>query len=158
MFHLSRFLHHEHWAVILYGSLLTLAAVLGSRKLNKVLLQIYIVFIMYMTLMYREIGIGKLKLALFWSYKRFLSSTTFRIEILNNIWLFIPLGAIVYRLYPKWSAALVPVVISVAVEAMQYLLSVGLCELDDVISNGMGGIVGVMVCYLVRNSLGKSRG
>lgn len=65
MFDLSRFLHQEHWAVILYGSLLTIAAALGSRKLNKVLLPIYIVFIMYMTLMYRENGIGKLNLTLF---------------------------------------------------------------------------------------------
>ena len=154
MFDLSRFLHQEHWAVILYGSLLTIAAALGSRKLNKVLLPIYIVFIMYMTLMYREIGIGKLKLALFWSYRRFLSSTAYRMEILNNIWLFVPLGAIVYRLYPKWRATLVPVVISVGVEAMQYLLSVGVCEVDDVISNGMGGVVGVMVCWLVRRLLG----
>ena len=47
-----------------------------------------------------------------------------------------------------------PVVISVAVEAMQYLMSVGVCELDDVISNGIGGVVGVMVCWLVRRLLG----
>ena len=153
MFHLSRFLHQEHWAVILYGSLLTIAVALGSRKLNRVLLPIYIVFIMYMTLMYREIGIGKLNLTLFWSYRRFLSNTALRMEILNNIWLFIPLGAIVYRLYPRWRVAFVPVVISVAVEAMQYLLSVGLCELDDVISNGMGGIIGVLLCYLIRRVL-----
>jgi len=150
VFHLSRFLHQEHWAVILYGSLLTIAAALGSRKLNKVLLTIYIVFIMFMTLMYREIGIGKLNLTLFWSYRRFLSSTALRMEILNNTWLFLPLGAIVYRLYPKWRVVLVPVVISIAIEAMQHILSVGLCELDDVISNGIGGIIGVMVCYLVR--------
>ena len=77
-------------------------------------------------------------------------------EILNNIWLFVPLGAIVYRLYPKWRATLVPVVISVAVEAMQYLMSVGVREIDDVISNGMGGVVGVVVCWLVRRLLGNS--
>ena len=124
MFQLSRFLHHEHWAVILYGSLLTIAAALGNRKLNKVPLPIYIVFIMYMTLMYREIGIGKLKLDLFWSYRRFLSSTAYRMEILNNIWLFVPLGAIVYRIYPKWRVVLVPVVISVAVEAMWYYVKI----------------------------------
>ena len=129
---------------------MTIAAALGSRKLNKVLLTIYIVFIMFMTLMYREIGIGKLNLTLFWSYRRFLSSTALRMEILNNTWLFLPLGAIVYRLYPKWRVVLVPVVISIAIEAMQHILSVGLCELDDVISNGIGGIIGVMVCYLVR--------
>ena len=47
MFHLSRFLNQEHWAVILYGSLLTIAVALGSRKLNKVLLPIYNVYIVY---------------------------------------------------------------------------------------------------------------
>ena len=99
-----------------------MAAALGSRKLNKALLTIYIVFIMFMTLMYREIGIGKLNLTLFWSYRRFLSSTALRMEILNNTWLFLPLGAIVYRLYPKWRVVLVPVVISIAIEAMQHIL------------------------------------
>ena len=49
-----------------------------------------------------------------------------------------------------------PVVISVAVEAMQYLMSVGVREIDDVISNGMGGVVGVVVCWLVRRLLGNS--
>ena len=76
-------------------------------------------------------------------------------EILNNIGLFTPFGAIVYRLYPRWRVALVSVVISVTVEAVQYLLSVGLCELDDVISNGLDGIAGVIVYYLARRGLGR---
>ena len=47
------------------------------------------------------------------------------------------------------------VVISVTVEAVQYLLSMGLCELDDMISNGLGGSVGVIVCYLVSRRWGR---
>ena len=147
MIELIRFLHQEHWAVVLYGSFLTILAAFGNRKFNTVLLPFYLVFIAMMTLLYREIGTGRLNLTLFWSYRRFLSSPSLRKEIVNNIWLFIPLGAILYKLIPKWYAVFIPLIVSVAVEIAQYALDVGLCELDDMVSNGFGGLIGAAVCW-----------
>lgn len=129
---------------------MTIVAALASRKVNKVMLPLYMLFILYMTMMYREIGIGRLRLDLFWSYRLFWTSPGLRLEILNNIWLFIPLGAILYRLYPKWIVALLPFLVSVIIEVLQYVLSIGLCELDDMISNGLGGAIGMAVCAGVR--------
>ena len=146
MIELIKYLHQTHWAVVLYGSLITILAALGNRKSNMVLLPFYLVFIAEMTLLYREIGDGKLNLTLFWSYRHFLSSPYLRMEIINNIWLFVPLGAILYKLIPRCYVAFIPVMVSAAVEITQYMLGVGLCELDDIVSNGLGGIIGVAVC------------
>lgn len=141
-----RYLHHTHWVVILFGSLLTVVAAYRSRKFNAALLPAYLLFIILMTLMYREAGSGRLRLTLFWSYSRFIRKWRIRKEILNNIWLFIPLGAILYRLIPKWYVVFVTVPLSIAIEAAQYMLDRGLCETDDVVSNVLGGLIGIIVC------------
>ena len=72
-----------------------------------------------------------------------------RMGILNNIWLFVPLGTILYRLFPRIYIVFVPILISIAVEVSQYLLGVGLCEVDDVVSNGLGGLIGILVGVVV---------
>ena len=87
-------LYQIHWTVVLSGIALCVVSLRGSRKLNAFLLAAYLVFIVYMTLMGREAGNGRLQLKLFWSYRLFWSNPKVRMEILNNIWLFVPLGTI----------------------------------------------------------------
>ena len=142
-------LYQIHWTVVLSGIALCVVSLRGSRKLNSFLLAAYLVFIVYMTLMGREAGNGRLQLKLFWSYRLFWSNPKVRMEILNNIWLFVPLGTILYRLFPRFYIVFVPILISIAVEVSQYLLGVGLCELDDVVSNGLGGLIGILVGFVV---------
>lgn len=60
-----------------------------------------------------------LNLELFWCYKLFKVSYELKTEILNNIWMFIPLGAILYRLYPNWGAVLISIIVSVVIEVAQ---------------------------------------
>ena len=86
MLSLSQYLHESHIAVVSFGSLLTIAVALSRRKLNKVMLPMYMIFIVYMTVMFREIGVGMLNLELFWSYRLFKVSSELKMEILNNIW------------------------------------------------------------------------
>ena len=142
-------LYQIHWTVVLSGIALCVVSLRGSRKLNTFLLAAYLVFIVYMTLMGREAGNGRLQLKLFWSYRLFWSNPKVRMEILNNIWLFVPLGTILYRLFPRFYIVFVPILISIAVEVSQYLLGVGLCEVDDVVSNGLGGLIGILVGVVV---------
>ena len=142
-------LYQIHWTVVLSGIALCVVSLRGSRKLNTFLLAAYLVFIVYMTLMGREAGNGRLQLKLFWSYRLFWSNPKVRMEILNNIWLFVPLGTILYRLFPGIYIVFVPILISIAVEVSQYLLGVGLCEVDDVVSNGLGGLIGILVGVVV---------
>ena len=146
VFMLSVFLHESHWAVALVGVALCIFIIKSGKTVNAVLLVLYLLFIAYMTLMYRESGMGRMNLDLFWSYRQFLTNSGLRYEILNNIWLFVPLGAILYKLFPKIGIVVVPVLISAAIETSQYVFGIGLCELDDIVSNGLGGLIGVLVC------------
>lgn len=81
---------------------------------------------------------------LFWSYRLFFRSQSVRTEILNNIWLFVPLGAILYRLWPNLRILIIPVALSLCIELIQYCAGIGLAEFDDVISNGLGALMGYL--------------
>ena len=94
-------LHDMHWIVVIVGCLLCIAAALGSRKQNVVLLVLYLAFVVYMTLAGERGGRPGVSLDLFWSHRRFFTNTILREQIINNIWLFVQLGAILYRLWPR---------------------------------------------------------
>ena len=145
MYRLSRFLHTHAAAVFALGLAVCVASLLLNRRGNAALLALYLLFIAYMTLMYRDAVVNRLNLELFWSYRQFLSAPGMRMEILFNILLFIPLGLILYRLTGRPWAALIAVAVSVAVELTQYALGIGLCELDDIVSNGLGGGLGCLL-------------
>ena len=70
-------------------------------------------------------------------------------EILANVWLFIPLGAILYKLFHMWEMIALPVVITLLIETTQLILDIGAFELSDLIANTLGGVIGIMVCYLL---------
>ena len=141
VFRLDNYLNTHPMIVLAAGVILTVMAVLLRKRGRLAFLIAYLLFISAMTVLYRESGAPKIQLKLFWSYRQFLSSKLLRREILNNIWLFVPLGAALFcpahRRRWLWAIAL-----SVLIEAVQYLTGIGLCEIDDVISNGLGAIIG----------------
>lgn len=102
----------------------------------------YVLFILYMTLFVREQGNPRHNFQLFWSYRQFLTSDKLRMEILHNILLFVPLGALLYSFWPHPMSLLVAVFLSALVEVTQLVFGLGLCELDDIVSNGLGGCIG----------------
>lgn len=136
---LNRLLHNEPLLVVCLGVIVLLLSVFFSRRGNLALLLLYIRFILYMT-----DGETRVQLELFWPYKQFLSSPSLRLEILNNIWLFIPLGAVLMKLI-GWRGIIACIVLSCVIEVVQYFTGLGLAEFDDVISNGLGGGIGAMV-------------
>ena len=150
MLFLSDILHEMHWIVVVVGCLLCIAAALGSRKQNAVLLVLYLAFIVYMTLIGERAGIAGVRLDLFWSYRLFFISPVMR---LNNTWLFVPLGAMLYRLWPRGYVVLIPVLLSLGIETLQLVLGRGLFETDDIISNSLGGLIGVLVCWGIRKGI-----
>lgn len=152
IFDLNLYLRRHAVLVFALGVAVSLASLLGGRRWNAALLAGYVLFIAYMTLMYREEVSNRLNLELFWSYRKFFTALGTRRQILFNIWLFVPLGAILYRMTGKpWVVLLAAVGLSVAVEITQYALGIGLCELDDVFSNGLGGAVGCALGFLARD-------
>ena len=100
--------------------------------------------------MYRNANGYGLQLELFWSYRRIFSDTEIMLEILNNIWLYVPLGVILYRLVSNKIIVIFPVLLAFLIEFIQYWMKLGLCELDDIISNGFGGLLGYFVTAFIR--------
>lgn len=135
---------------LLYGivAVLVLLSILCSKDQNRKLLFLYSLVIAYLTLLNRRAAGRRFILTPFWSYRRFFEGEYFRSQIINNILLFIPLGTIMSRLRPKWSTAGTLVMISVGIEILQYLLGRGFFETDDIISNSLGGLIGLTVGLL----------
>jgi len=77
--------------VVVIGILVALLSLMLGKKWNAVLLVYYLIFIICMTLMYKAEGDAMGEMELFLFYKQFFSSPSLRLEILNNIWLFVPL-------------------------------------------------------------------
>ena len=145
MFLLDQYLAANPVIVLLSVIVLIALTVFLPRRFRLILLTLYTVFILYMTLFVRESGDQRLNLNLFWSYRQVLSDPVLRREVLNNILLFIPLGALLYSMNPKllWIA----LVLSVMIESVQYIGGFGLCELDDVFGNTLGGLIGWSVMW-----------
>ena len=150
---LSTLLHSNAWAVVLVGIILCLAAAFLPRFLNILLLACYFFFIIYMTLMYRAEGMLTGKFEFLWSYKRFFYSRATRVEILQNIWLFVPFGMLLYQSFRKRWLMIVPFLFSIGIEITQYYTGRGYFEFDDMINNGLGGCIGFwiedVICYII---------
>ena len=147
-FELMNFLNNYPVLVFIIGGILFIFAVSVEGKWNYVFLLVYSLFIVYMTLMKRDSVVDRLNLRVFWSYRQFFTNRTLRIEILDNIWMFIPLGAFLYNTEKSFKVLFIPVLVSILIEITQFVFGIGLCEIDDVISNGLGGIMGIIFSLL----------
>lgn len=67
-------------------------------------------------------------------------------EVRDNVLIFIPFGILLSMLAPRmklWNKFLLIFGTSLALETMQFLLSVGGTDITDLITNSLGGIIGV---------------
>lgn len=133
--------------VVISGCVICLLILVLSKKMSCCLTAAYVVFILYETLMFRESGDARTNFVLFSYADRFLTEQSVRVGVINNIWLFVPLGTGLYKLFQKKWVLLVPFVMSVAIETTQYLTGLGIAEFDDVFGNTMGGWIGVLVAW-----------
>lgn len=137
--------------IIVIALVLVVACVsfISGKAMNIGLLVIYIGCILYMTIANRSgVRTGVIVEPL-WSYRYFFTDAEIRWEIVNNILLFLPLGFILYRINPTKKALLIPIALSILIEVFQLIFKVGLCETDDVISNGTGSILGYYIGQLL---------
>ena len=133
--------------VVISGCVICLLILLLPKKMSVFLTAAYVVFILYETLMFRETGDARTNFVLFSYADRFLTEQAVRVGVINNIWLFAPLGAGLYRIIQKKWVLLVPFLMSVAIETTQYITGLGIAEFDDVFGNTMGGWIGVLVAW-----------
>ena len=133
--------------VVVFGCVVCLLMIVLPKSLSVVLTIVYVAFILYETLMFRESGDARTNFVLFSYAERFLTEQSVRVGVINNIWLFVPLGAGLYRIIQKKWVLLVPFLMSVAIETTQYITGLGIAEFDDVFGNTMGGWIGVLTAW-----------
>ena len=144
IFVLSQYLHQNHWLCWLAAVLIVALSLKMPVRCRAVMLICYGIFILYMTILTRESTEYRVNLDLFASYKLFFQSAGHRIEVIDNILLFLPLSVLLYALWPSFSGVLtVTVLFSAGIEAAQLILKAGFCQLDDVLNNGIGSLIGL---------------
>lgn len=120
----------------------------GMRYASGFLLMEYVALLLYFTVFTRvETGKHELQLMPFWSYVEIWNDARVLIEEhLMNIMVFIPIGfllAVVMKGVAWWKTLLTGTCLSVCIEVLQYVLTRGLCETDDVIHNTLGCLIGM---------------
>lgn len=81
-------------------------------------------------------------------------------QCLFNIFVFIPLGLLLSSLFRNRRGVfiiLIGIVISVGTEIIQYLLCLGWADIDDVINNTCGLIIGIVGHSVIRRIIGKKK-
>lgn len=109
----------------------------------------------------------RLHLDLFWSYR--IAFDGFKIkhlgyarEILLNILVYIPLGLIFAAIFQESKHPIIrPVIIglglSVITETIQYITTLGITELDDVMDNGIGLLIGIGAFVVTEKMIRRKR-
>ena len=152
---LDNVLNGYPFMVVIIGILLCMALSLVPQKWKGIILLTYVVFIFYETLMFREIGDIRANLVLFSYADTFLTNWKVRVEVINNIWLFVPFGAGLYAIYRKKRVWITAFILSVLIEVIQYFTGLGIAELDDIFGNTLGGIIGVGFGSVIFYEIGK---
>lgn len=120
----------------------------------------YTIFVVWMTLLKREprVRARVIKPELFWAFRRWINGAPDgkqeSIQYILNVLFFIPFGF----LFPwkKWKPVFVSAFLTSAIiEATQFIFNLGWCELDDVISNTAGALVGFGLYVIVHKLIYK---
>lgn len=106
------------------------------------------VIIVYSTIFSRTTGILEIRLIPFYSYVEALTQEEMYRTNLMNVFLFFPFGLSLSVIWSEgvkkraWLTVLVACVISVSVELVQLVFKLGRVEIDDVIHNTLGAVIG----------------
>ncbi len=105
-------------------------------------------------------AIGKLQLVPFQTLRTYrYHSWDLLVYLGGNVALFVPLGFFTYLALRRWviAATAVCALVSVAVEVMQIPIWSRSTDVDDVLTNTFGGLVGAMAGLLVLSVIGARR-
>ena len=134
-----------------------LRALLRNKSVvKKYLFAAYTIFIAWYTLLKREPRSLErvFKPELFWAIREWIENPTVvnkteALQYLLNILFFIPYG-LLFPWKDNWKRVFVTaVVLSVFIEFSQFIFNLGWCEVDDVISNTLGAMIGYWILWKV---------
>ncbi len=127
-----------------------------SLKMSILLVVEYVILLCSSTVFFREASeTWQYKLRPLWSYDNFELHSS---EILMNIIVFIPLGFLIgfaFRRLGWWKIIFIGICVSVGIEFLQFVFKRGYSEIDDVIHNTMGRLLGYGLYYLTSFVLRK---
>lgn len=120
----------------------------GRRRIAGLLLVEYIFLIYCSTVIYRKgyEGAGY-ELIPFWSY----NDPILFVENVMNVVAFIPIGLLMAISQPNmkwWRLLLIGIFLSVGIEALQFFFVKGFSEVDDVIHNTLGCMIGIALACI----------
>ena len=120
----------------------------GKQKAPEILcLIVYLFFIVYITLLSRTSTLAiSSRLIPFWSY----TSKEHLAQVAMNIALFVPLGYFLISVYSKLNRKYLltfftALLVSFAVELLQFATFRGMFDVDDLISNVLGAMIGALL-------------
>lgn len=119
---------------------------------------LYLVCILYITILSRTPALfHTVRLVPFWSFLEFIKGYWPRgVSIALNIILFVPLGYLLARVQKsKRSVFIICFAITMSIELIQYFTYYGYLDVDDIIANLIGGIIGCHFYYWAGDVLEK---
>lgn len=136
------------FAIFCVGACLFFVCKRGKMKFRffiVLLLIEYIFLLFYSTIIHRTtVAVKRYDFHPFWSYSR----PDLLVENVMNVIVFIPIGlllAIAFKQMIWWKALLIGCGISVTIEAFQFFLMRGFSEVDDVMHNTLGCLLGYIL-------------
>ena len=147
-------------AVLCIGAVVSfvrLGARKGCRVTLRLLLTEYVVMIFCTTVFFRSVmAVRQYDFHPFWSYGAIQSgeSPQLLVENIMNVVVFVPVGIILgslLRVKGSWFIALLfGLGISVSIETLQFFLKRGFAEVDDVMHNTVGCVIGFMLVVIIK--------
>ena len=114
---------------------------------NALFFGIYLFANLYLTIFSRlGIACNTLTIKPLWSYVEAINNHGLREQIILNIILYIPLGYLIHCAFPKirwWQILLYGFGLSLMTEIVQYVFRLGWRDIDDLIRNTLGTIIGI---------------
>lgn len=142
MISLRNMLYNRRWLVVLITILSVICATIAGKRTSYLFFAMCLSAVVYMTLLFRSTTLASIGNISMITKNRVLFSFTNIDGVIDNILLFIPLGATVRRMNPRIYILLVPLLLSITIEITQLILGIGFCDLMDVLSNSFGGLIG----------------
>ena len=146
------------------GSILSVT-VLGWKKGMKWsagwLLVEYLFLLLYLTVFVRSTQVEwTYNLSPFWSYQAIREGRDdILVQVIMNVLAFIPIGLLLgsFKGMKWWHVLLIGLCFSMLIELLQLVLKRGLTEIDDVVHNVVGCVMGFVVVRGCRGCLGHLR-
>ena len=116
-----------------------------------VLFAVYLIFLVWCILFKLEFSLSHIETTRAYNFIPFHYEDGHNIafhfsEVVDNILIFIPAGvylSLIFKKMPLWGKAILIFAASLALECSQYILAVGSFDITDLITNTVGGLIGI---------------